>query len=101
MNTYKMLLTALFLFTFSGFVIASGEHDDSDKSSASSEYNKGKTIVHKKITCDSCPMKGAELNKTLAKDIVSKLNKGDKTLGSLEATEVKVVVTYLQERFSL
>lgn len=99
MNVLKLLLSGLFLLSLSSFAVASGSHDSD--SSASSEYNKGKKIVYKQLICDSCPLKSAELNKTVAQDIVIKLNKGDKSLGSFNASEVKLVESYLQERFSL
>ncbi|MFV2058529.1 MAG: hypothetical protein ACC707_18860 [Thiohalomonadales bacterium] len=99
MNLFKILLSAIFLLTLSSFAFGSGSHDSD--SSASSEYNKGKKIVYNQLLCDSCPLKSAELDKAVAKDIVTKLNVGDESLGKFVQSDVKLVVSYLQERFSL
>jgi len=101
MKLLKSVTFGLSILAVSSFALASGSHSSGSMKMSKGDYNKGKMIVHKQIMCDSCPMKSASLDKSTAKDIMMKLKKGDASLGSFQKAEVKSVVVYLEDRFSM
>lgn len=101
MSSIKLVAAVFFLIAFSSSVFASGSLSSDSGNMASSEYSKGKMIVHKQLMCSSCPLNSANLNESTAKDIVMKLKNGDSSLGSFQQSEVQSVVAYLQDRFKM
>lgn len=80
-------------------VLASGSFSSSTRSL--DDYNQGKAITHKKVTCSSCPFPASKIDKDLAQSIVGKINAGDPVLSSLSSDEQQVVVMYFRKRFEL
>ena len=85
-------LVATSVFASGSFSSSAGPLDD---------YNQGKVIAYKKVTCLSCPFPASKIDKDLAQSIVGKINAGDPILRSLSGDEQQVVVMYFRKRFDL
>ncbi len=96
------------LFTFAVLSIlvslpafSSGSHDMSEANHADSIYNKGKTVVHKQLICQACPLETAKLDKEVAMTIIEKLVTGNASVESISEDDKQSVIVYLEKRFSL
>lgn len=80
-------------------VFASGSFSSSTRSL--DDYNQGKVIAYKKVTCPSCPFPSSAVDKSLAQSIVGKISMNDTALSSLSSDEQQAVVVYFRKRFEL
>ncbi len=99
MRYVKTFAISTLLMIFSYSVFASGSEHMSKSNNADNVYNQGKTIVHKQLICESCPLEAATLDENTAMTIIEEL----KTNGSdsLSESQKESVIVYLEKRFSM
>ncbi|MGH7261134.1 MAG: hypothetical protein ACREI9_10690 [Nitrospiraceae bacterium] len=83
-------------------VLGSGSYDPPGASpSANQAYNLGKSVLHKKLLCEGCPLGGAEPDAGTAPALVDRLQQPDALGNVISAQEREAVVAYLKRRFGL
>ncbi|VAW88724.1 hypothetical protein MNBD_GAMMA16-115 [hydrothermal vent metagenome] len=101
MRYIKLFTFAVLSLIVSSSAFASGSHDMSKENHADSTYNQGKTVVHKQLICQSCPLETANLDKDAAMTIIEKLVTGNTSVESISESDKQSVIVYLEKRFSL
>ncbi len=94
-----IIQTMIFFLMSLSIVIAADSRALLSGDFANSEYNKGKTILHKHLICDACPLAGTKLTRSTAWDIRSKLY-GEK-FELFTHREMNSMIFYLEYRFRL
>ena len=89
------------LITASTTSIASGSFSSRGGSGIQDPYNYGKIVLHKKLICNSCPMKSENFNKMEAKKMMMKVSANSEEMQSLNKKERKAVAFYLNKRFDI
>lgn len=97
----KTLSISALLMIFSCSAFASGSDHTSKSNNADNIYNEGKTIVHKQLICESCPLEAATLDENTAMTIIEKLKTNSTGSDSLSASQKESVIVYLEKRFSM
>ncbi len=83
-------------------VLGSGSYDPPGASpSANQAYNLGKSVLHKKLLCEGCPLGGAEPDAGTAPALMDRLQQPDALGNVISAQEREAVVAYLKRRFGL
>ncbi|NOY71906.1 MAG: hypothetical protein GXP14_05945 [Gammaproteobacteria bacterium] len=73
----------------------------SKSNKADNIYNQGKTIVHKQLICESCPLEAATLDENTAMTIIEELKTNGTGSDSLSDAQKESVIVYLEKRFSM
>ncbi len=103
-HSFKLTIVGIFvavcLVIGAPAVLASGTHNDGDDASMKHDsYNTGKVVFHKKLSCESCALKGVELTKANAASIIDKVSTDSDIQKALSSEEREAVLHYLNKRF--
>ncbi len=83
-------------------VLGSGSYDSPGATAGANQaYNLGKSVLHKKLLCEGCPLSGAEPDAGTAAALVDRLQQPDALGNEISAQEREAVVVYLKRRFGL
>lgn len=80
---------------------ASGSFGGGAGIGAHSSYNLGKSIFHKKLSCNACPANGIQMNRKGAKKLINDLEMDHGFASSLNTKSRKAVIAYLTRRFKV
>ncbi|GAA6154303.1 hypothetical protein NBRC116587_37260 [Pseudoteredinibacter isoporae] len=65
------------------------------------QYNLGKVVYHKKVSCSSCPSPSKGLNKSSASELIDSLKSSSRQNAYLKSKEKKAVIYYLKKRYKI
>jgi len=96
-----LVLTVLMSSSYVMTANASGSFNHSSRSSLQLNFNAGKSVFYRKVSCDKCPLPSKKLDKSSAGEVIQLLETRKDLMTLLSRKERKSAVFYLKTRYKL